>query len=132
MKARRIWVCGECEEEIEVGDEIVMRTVEGGDRVAIHASHENLPKRHIKGYRFRWGSLRQSDPTIPNRHQGTYKRRGEWQPVIATMNGTRVYVGKALTPRERKQMLEDYYDRECQDPETCGHHCHVQRRRVKV
>lgn len=125
MKARKAGMCHECWDEIEKGEDVVYRDVMGtGERSMIHATHVNLPPRHVVGTR-RWGGIQGSDPTQPGRGPG---RKTNKMPVVATLNRERFYLGRAYTKGQKDEMLRKFYDEHCDDRFTCTHAVHVEAR----
>lgn len=125
MKARRNGICHECWDEIDKGEEVVYRDVTGtGQRSMIHATHINLPKRHLDTFGKRWGGG--ADPTTPGRNGR--KSRSEERKTIAVYDPEtkkRIYLGTAGSKEEAEELRRKHYDEVCVDREACHHRCHV-------
>ena len=123
MKARKAGTCHLCWDEIDKGEEVMYRDVTGtGNRSMIHATHLNLPPRYVTGKR-RWGGVNGTDPTQVGKNNG--RRERSKLPVVATLDGERVYLGRAHTNGQKDEMLAKFYDEHCPDRWTCHHKVHV-------
>lgn len=126
VKARKAGICHECWDEIDKGEDVVYRDVTGtGERSMIHATHINLPTRHVTGKR-RWGGVNGTDPTQVGKGGGI--RAKGTMPVVATLNKERFYLGRAHSKGQKDEMLRKFYDEHCDDRYSCHHAVHVEAR----